>query len=154
MNLGKHLAGIRGLRTLVCLPLGGHGSRSLIWRLCRKWFPCHHPQFIQADKDWPAGACWVHLSSSLLQSGMDFPPEVARRKGAWMWNFLLIQRPITPALPLHPQKFQAQDGYVWLSHRFASFLPGHRHELKRDRIKVTSLCLKIWGWSCRISNSI
>ena len=30
---------------------------------------------------------------------MDFPPEVARRKGAWTWNFLLIQRPITPALP-------------------------------------------------------
>ena len=75
MNLGKHLAGIRGVRTLVSLPLGGHGSRSLIWRLCRKWFPCHHPQFIQADKDW--------LARSLLSSPIQLTLAVGNGFSAW-----------------------------------------------------------------------
>lgn len=69
---------------------------------------------------------------------MDFPPEVARRKGALMRSLQTLhsQRPITIPKRHRPGFIRA------IGCRFTSFLADHHNELKRECMKVISLCLK------------
>lgn len=89
-----------------------------------------------------SGPCWrFHASSSPLRSGVDFSPELARKKGALMWHLQTIrsQGPITIPERHRPRIYMC--GESW----FTSFLPDHHNEIKRECMKSFCLCLKIWA---------